>query len=257
MRNFRLELSYDGSRYRGWQRQGNTGVTVQGKLEDTLSRILEQPIELNGAGRTDAGVHARQQTASFRADTPLDCDRILALLRAHLPEDIGAVSLREMPPRFHARLNCTGKTYVYRIWNSALPCVFERKYVWRIPEPLDVDAMRSAAAYLVGEHDFASFRTGRGKKSTVRRIDRIDIRRSGEELRLSLSGNGFLYNMARIITGTLVEVGRGERGADEIPRILERRDRSFAGQTAPPQGLILWQTEYGSPGGSDPDRFMK
>ena len=244
MRNFKLELSYDGSRYRGWQKQGNTGVTIQGKLEDILSRALEQPVEVNGAGRTDAGVHARQQTASFRADTPLSCADILALLRAHLPEDIGAVSLTEAPPRFHARLNCTGKTYVYRIWNSALPCVFERKYVWKLPEPLDEAEMRNVAALLIGEQDFAAFHTGRSNKSTVRRLDRIDIRRSGEELRISLSGSGFLYNMARIIVGTLVEVGQGKRAADDVLRIIESRDRAQAGPTAPPQGLCLWETRY-------------
>jgi len=248
MRNFILELCYDGSRYRGWQRQGNTGMTVQGKLEDLLSRLLDQPIELHGAGRTDAGVHARQQTASFRADTPLPCGEILAAIRSHLPEDIGAISLRAAPPRFHARLSCSGKTYVYRIWNSALPCVFERKYVWRVPEVLDAQAMRRAAAYLIGEHDFAAFHTGRSKKSTVRRIDRIDIRRSGEELRIALSGTGFLYNMARIITGTLVEVGRGNRSADEMQSILKSRDRASAGPTAPPQGLCLWETRYASGG---------
>ena len=244
MRNFRLELCYDGSRYRGWQKQGNTGATIQGKLEDTLSRLLDQPVEAHGAGRTDAGVHARQQTASFRADTALSCAELLALLRAHLPEDIGALSLTQAAPRFHARLNCVGKTYVYRIWNSELPCVFERKYVWSLPSPLDAAQMRRAAAYLIGEHDFAAFHTGRSKKSTVRRIDAIDISRRGEEVRITLRGNGFLYNMARIITGTLVEVGQGKRAPEDLQRILESRDRACAGPTAPPQGLCLWETQY-------------
>ena len=244
MRNFKLELCYDGSRYRGWQRQGNTGATIQGKLEDTLSRMLDQTVEVFGAGRTDAGVHARQQTASFRADTPLSCGDLLAQLRLHLPEDIGAVSLAEVSERFHARLNCAGKTYVYRIWNSAQPCAFERKYVWKIPEALDEAAMRQAAALLVGEHDFAAFHTGHSKKSPVRRLDRIDIRRCREELQISYTGNGFLYNMARILTGTLVEVGQGKRAPEEMQRILESRDRSRAGPTAPPQGLCLWETRY-------------
>lgn len=248
MRNFKLQLSYDGSRYRGWQRQGNTGATVQGKLEDTLSRLLEQKIEVSGAGRTDAGVHARQQTASFHADTPLSAEEILAQLRARLPEDIGALSLSEAPPRFHARLNCVAKTYVYRIWNSPAPCVFERKYVWRIPERLDDQAMRAAAEHLNGTHDFAAFCTGHPKKSTVRRIDDIGIRRGGEELRIVLTGNGFLYNMARIITGTLVEVGLGNKPAEALAQILESRDRACAGPTAPPQGLCLWETFYGDPG---------
>ena len=244
MQNYKMVLCYDGSRYRGWQRQGNTGATVQGKLEDTLSRLLGQSVEVNGAGRTDAGVHARQQTASFRAETGLPCGELLSALRAHLPEDIGILSLSEAPPRFHARLSCTGKTYVYRIWNSAAPCVFERKYVWKVPEMLDEDAMRRAAAFLLGEHDFSAFRTGRGKKTAVRRLDEITIERHGDELRISLSGNGFLYNMARIITGTLVEVGRVSIDPEDIPHILASLDRSQAGPTAPAQGLCLYETRY-------------
>ena len=244
MRNFKLVLCYDGSRYRGWQRQGNTGVTIQGKLEDTLSRMLDQPVEVHGAGRTDAGVHARAQTASFRADTARPCAALLAELRVHLPEDVGAVSLEETAPRFHARLSCVGKTYVYRIWNSDRPCVFERKYVWRLPEPLDEARMRRAAAFLTGTHDFAAFRSGRGKKSTVRRLDAVELRRCGEELRISYTGDGFLYNMARILTGTLVEVGAGRMEPEAIPDILAARDRLRAGPTAPPQGLILWETRY-------------
>ncbi len=206
--------------------------------------MLGQQVEVNGAGRTDAGVHARQQTASFHADTPLPCEKILSELRAHLPEDVGAVSLAEAAPRFHARLHCTGKTYVYRIWNSPLPCVFERKYVWQLAEPLHETAMRCAASFLVGTHDFSSFRTGHGKKSTIRRIESIRIDRCGEELHVILSGNGFLYNMARIIVGTLVEVGTGTRSPDDLQRILECRDRASAGPTAPAQGLCLWETRY-------------
>ena len=244
MGNYRLTLSYDGSRYRGWQRQGNTAGTIQGKLEDTLSRILAQRVELAGAGRTDAGVHARMQTASFRADTPLSPEEILARLREHLPEDIGAEALEPAAPRFHARLNCVGKTYVYRIWNSALPCVFERKYVWRVPEPLDTAAMRSAARALEGSHDFAAFRTGRGKASTRRTIASVALEREGQELRMRFTGNGFLYNMVRILTGTLVEVGLGKRAPDEIAAILESRDRAKAGPTAPACGLCLWEVYY-------------
>ena len=187
MRNFRLDLSYDGSRYRGWQRQGNTGATIQAKLEDTLSRILDQPVEVHGAGRTDAGVHALQQTASFHADTALSCSEILTQLRAFLPEDIGANALSEAPPRFHARLSCIGKTYRYRIRDDGLPCVFERKYVWQLPEPLDDEAMARAASALCGTHDFSAFRTGRSKKSAVRRLDRIEFSRSGGELSIIIA----------------------------------------------------------------------
>ena len=141
MRNFRLTLAYDGSRYAGWQRQGNTPNSLEEKLSSALSRLLAQPIEIAGSGRTDAGVHARAQVASFRAETDMDCAELLRALRAVLPEDIGALGLEEAPPQFHARLSAVGKVYVYRIWNSELPCVFERKYVWQIPEALDVPAM--------------------------------------------------------------------------------------------------------------------
>ena len=244
MRNFRLILSYDGTRYSGWQRQGNTDNSLEGKLSSALSRLLSQPIEVAGSGRTDAGVHARAQVVSFKADTDADCPSLLRSLREVLPEDVGAMALEEAPPRFHARLNAREKVYVYRIWNSETPCVFERKYVWALPEVLDVAAMRNAAAALCGEHDYSSFRSGKSKKNAVRTVSSIDITREGEELRLTFTGNGFLYHMVRILTGTLVEVGRGKLSAADMPAILERRDRSAAGPTAPAQGLILWEVRY-------------
>lgn len=245
MRNFKLILSYDGSRYRGWQRQGNTGNTIQGKLEAALGRLLEQEIELNGSGRTDAGAHAEMQVASFRAETALTADEILKKLRAVLPEDIAALSLCDAPPRFHARLSCTGKTYIYRVWNSPCPDVFRRRYLWRIDEKLDIPAMRSATGRLLGSHDFSAFCSNkRMKKSAVRRIDRIDIEVLGSELRFTLSGDGFLYNMVRIIVGTLIEVGRGGMTADGVSFALSSLDRSFAGPTAPAQGLCLTEVKY-------------
>lgn len=245
MKNYMLTLCYDGTRYSGWQRQGNTGDTIQAKLETLLSRILEQSVEVAGSGRTDAGVHARRQICSFRADTAMSCGEILDAMRLYLPEDIGALALTEAPPRFHARLSCTGKTYVYRIWNSAEPNVFERKYMYAYPEALDTQAMETAAALLCGEHDFTSFTSNkRMKKSAVRRLDSIRLERLGNELRITLSGNGFLYNMARIIVGTLIEVGSGRRLARDIPSALDARNRAAAGFTAPAQGLILWDVRY-------------
>lgn len=244
MPNFRLTLSYDGSRYNGWQRQGNTGNTIQEKIETVLGRILGQSVEVSGSGRTDAGVHARMQTASFRAKTDMPPEDILALLRRYLPEDIGAEALELAPPRFHARLSCVGKTYVYRVWNSHTPCVFDRKHVCRVPEPLDDGAMKRAAAKLCGEHDFAPFSSGHTKKSTVRRIESIGISRAGDELRFTLSGDGFLYNMVRIIVGTLLEVGAGRMAAEDIDRIFASGDRRAAGPTAPAKGLCLWETRY-------------
>ena len=159
-RNFKLTLAYDGTRYRGWQRQGNTPDTIQSKLENLLGRLLGQDVEVHGSGRTDAGVHAAGQVASFRADTDMDCSALLKAVREYLPEDIGALSLEEAPARFHARLSAKEKTYVYRVWNSDAPCVFERRYVYIYPAPLDTDAMRRAAEDLPGRHDFSAFSSG-------------------------------------------------------------------------------------------------
>ena len=251
MRNFRLELSYDGSRYRGWQRQGNTGTTVQGKLEETLSRMLGQNIEVHGAGRTDAGVHARQQTASFRADTGLSCDALLSELRAHLPEDIGAVSLTEASERFHARLNCAGKTYVYRIWNGSVMPPQKRDFEILIDYPLDMERMKQGASLLVGEHDFKAFRSSGGMNlSTVRTVYQVSFevseypKESGQEIQFSVTGNGFLYNMVRIMVGTLLEIGSGKREITDIQNALETGERSFLGPTAPAKGLWLFSVEY-------------
>lgn len=245
MKNFKLTLCYDGSRYNGWQRQGNTANTIQAKVETLLSRLLSQPVEVAGSGRTDAGVHARCQVCSFRADTDMDCAALLCALRRYLPEDIGAVSLEEAAPRFHARLNCRGKSYLYRVWNSDAPNVFERRFLLCYPAALDDAAMRAAAEKLIGRHDFTAFCANRHmKKSAVRTLKSIDITRRGEELDILLSGDGFLYNMARIICGTLLEVGAGKRTAAEVESALLSLDRSLAGPTAPAHGLTLWNVEY-------------
>ena len=245
MPNYKLTLCYDGTRYRGWQRQGNTPNTMQEKVESALSRILDQPVETAASGRTDAGVHARAQVVSFRAKTDRTPEEILAELRAALPADIGAVSLSEAAPRFHARLNAKGKTYVYRVWNSDAPDVFERRYRVAEPRALDLDAMRKAASALCGEHDFTSFCSDkRMKKSPVRRVDAIDVERLGDEVRLTFTGSGFLWNMVRILAGTLLEVGLGEREADMMQNVLDAKDRTAAGKTAPAQGLILWEVYY-------------
>ena len=245
MRNFRLALCYEGTRYRGWQCQGNTPDTLQARLEGLLGRMLGQEIELAGSGRTDAGVHARRQVCSFRAATDRSCEDLLRELRSYLPEDIGALALEEAEPRFHARLSCTGKTYLYRIWNSEAPCVFERRWVYPFPTALDTAAMERAAALLTGTHDFSAFCANKHmKKTAVRTLRQIEIRRAGEELQLRFTGDGFLYHMVRILVGTLLEVGTGERDAAEMPAILEAKDRSQAGFTAPAQGLTLWEEYY-------------
>ena len=244
MRNLRLELCYDGTRYRGWQRLSNSDATIQGKLEQALSRILNQPIEISGSGRTDAGVHARGQVANFHCDTDMSCDEILQQLRRYLPEDIGIYSCKDASDRFHARLNAKEKTYCYRIWNSSDPCVFERRYVTVVPEKLDLQAMQKAAQYLLGEHDFSAFcANAKMKKSTVRFIRSLDLKRHGNEIRITVTGNGFLQGMVRIITGTLLEVGMGQRKAESIPDLFGGK-RAETGFMAPAQGLCLMEVFY-------------
>ena len=244
MRNLRLDLCYDGTRYRGWQRLSNSDATIQGKLEQTLSRILDQPIEISGSGRTDAGVHAKGQVANFHCDTNMSCDDILQQLRRYLPEDIGIYSCKDASDRFHARLNAKEKTYCYRIWNSIEPCVFERRYVTVVPEKLNLQEMQKAAQYLLGEHDFSAFcANAKMKKSTVRFIRSLEIRRHGNEIRITVTGNGFLQGMVRIITGTLLEVGMGQRTAESISELFGAK-RSDSGFMAPAQGLCLMEVFY-------------
>ncbi len=248
MPNYKLTLCYDGTRYRGWQKQGNTDNTIQALLETRLSALIGRETELAGSGRTDAGVHAAAQVCSFRTDAALDCADALARLRDALPEDIGALALEEAPPRFHARLSCVGKRYLYRVWNSAEPCVFERRFVFPFPEPLDEAAMRRAAAQLTGTHDFTSFcGNPHMKKSAVRTLRAVDLAREGRELRLTFEGDGFLMHMVRILTGTLLEVGTHRREADSMPALLDARSRAAAGFTAPARGLTLLGAEYDGP----------
>lgn len=243
-RNIRLLVCYDGTRYKGWQRLPGVDNTIQGKLEQTLSKLLGEEIELSGSGRTDAGAHAMGQVANFHCESELSCEEILSGLRRYLPEDIGIESCQEASPRFHARLNCKSKTYRYRIWNSDKPCVFERRFVYIMPEQLDIEKMRKAAEFFMGEHDFSAFCANKKmKKSTVRRIDAITITREGEELVLTFTGDGFLYNMVRIMVGTLIEVGLGKRSTETIPALFGGK-REEAGALVPAQGLCLMEVNY-------------
>lgn len=245
MGNYRLDLCYDGSRYRGWQRLDKTDLTIQGKLEQVLSRMLGEETEVIGSGRTDGGTHALGQVANFHGTTVLTCDEILAYLRHYLPEDIGVIAVTAVDERFHSRYNAVEKTYRYRIWNSAAPCVFERKYVWQMPEPLDLERMEAAASLLLGTHDFLPFSSlKKSKKSTVRTLLRLEIQRIGSEVQITVTGDGFLYHMVRILVGTLVEVGRGQRDPAEISAIFETGIRSEAGETVPAKGLCLMEVTY-------------
>ena len=243
--NCKLTIQYDGSRYDGWQRQGNTDNTVQGKLEGVLSRLAGLPVEVHGAGRTDAGVHALGQVASVKLPGEHTSEEILNYVNQYLPEDIAVTAVEEAEERFHARLSAKGKVYRYAIRMGAVPDVFRRKYQYRVEGPLDVPAMERAAALLTGTHDYRSFCSNkRYKKSTVRTVQAIDIAADGPDLTITYRGDGFLYNMVRILAGTLLEVGLGERGAEEMPAILAALDRSAAGRTAPARGLTLMSVEY-------------
>ena len=243
-RTYRLILAYDGTRYRGWQRLPQAETTVQGRVERALSEIFQQPIEAQGSGRTDAGVHARMQVVSFRAPEQRP-ERVLERLRRLLPEDIGAMELSYAADRFHARLSATSKTYVYRVWNSPVPDVFGRRYRVQYPGRLDVGAMRAGAALLIGEHDFLSFCANKHfKKSSVRTLYRLDIAENGEELCFTLTADGFLYNMARILVGTLLEIGMGRRSIDTLLPLFAARNRALAGETAPAKGLCLTEVRY-------------
>ena len=245
VKNYKIIVSYDGTRYNGWQKQKNVESTIQGKLEALLTRLAGKEVTVQGSGRTDAGVHALGQVANFRMDTELSEGELFQAMNQYLPEDIAVLELKTASDRFHSRLSAVGKTYCYRIYTGEAKPVFDRKYVWQLPERPDVSRMRKAATFLLGQHDFRSFCGNKHmNKSTIRRLDRIEIVEDGEELRLVFEGNGFLQNMVRILTGTLVECGLGERSPEEMKEILEARDRSASGQMAPARGLTLVEVRY-------------
>lgn len=243
--NVKLTIQYDGTRYDGWQRQGNTDNTLQGRLEGVLSRMVGKPVEIQGAGRTDAGVHARGQVASVHLPEGYTPQEVQNYLNRYLPEDVAVVEVVEVGERFHARLSATGKEYRYHIRMGTVPDVFARKYQYRVEEPLDLAAMERAAGYLTGKHDFRSFCGNRRfKKSTVREVFHIGVEVCGSDLTLVYRGDGFLYNMVRILTGTLLEVGLGQRTPESMVDILEAKERTAAGKTAPAQGLVLQEVYY-------------
>ena len=243
--NVKLTIQYDGTRYDGWQRQGNTDNTLQGRLEGVLSRMAGKPVEIQGAGRTDAGVHAQGQVASVHLPEGYTPQEVQNYLNRYLPEDVAVVDVVEVGERFHARLSATGKEYRYHIRMGSVPDVFARKYQYRVEEPLDLAAMERAAGYLTGKHDFRSFCGNRRfKKSTVREVFHIGVEVCGSDLTLVYRGDGFLYHMVRILTGTLLEVGLGQRTPESMVDILEARERTAAGKTAPAQGLVLQEVYY-------------
>lgn len=240
-----MTIQYDGTRYRGWQKLGDDDKTIQGKLENVLSIMTGEAIEIIGSGRTDAGVHAINQVANFHTNSQLSVDYILDYCYKYLPEDIVVKSIEEVDERFHTRYNAKSKKYLYRIWNDTYHDVFTNRYFYHEANILDIDAMNRAVAYLVGEHDFSSFTTLKSKKkSMVREIYSIDINKEQKMIDIMFCGNGFLYNMVRIIAGTLIDVGLGKINVYDVKTILDSRDRSQAGPTAPAKGLFLLEVEY-------------
>jgi len=245
MPNYRLTLTFEGTGYHGWQVQPNA-VTVQEVVAGAIERTVGQKVNLLGCGRTDTGVHAENYVASFQAESDIAPERMRSALNSRLPEDIVVTACDIAPDDFHATRSATGKLYRYTIATGPVPPVFERRTVYWVPQPLDVDAMQAAARHLVGEHDFASFVTEHDPaKDTVRRIRRLDVERGERTITITVEGNGFLYNMVRTIAGCLIAVGRGSRTPDWLREVLAARDRRRAVDTAPAQGLCLVKPFYG------------
>ena len=245
MRNIKLNLEYDGSRYRGWQKQSDSSDTVQGRLETLLGRMTGEEVQLIGCGRTDAGVHAIDYTANFHTDTDMSLRDIESYMDRYLPEDIKLKAVKDSSQRFHARYNILSKTYLYKIDNSPHGSVFSRRYVQHIKERLDVQKMRECAEVLTGVHDFQSFTTLKSKtKSTVRTINYLTIISEDEMIDIEINGNGFLWNMVRIIIGTLIEAGKGNLSREDVEHILNEKKRAFAGPLSPAKALYLKSVEY-------------
>ena len=244
MKRIKLTVAYDGTDYCGWQIQPN-GITVEKVLNRALSRLTGEDIAVTGASRTDAGVHAEGNVAVFDTASTIPPGRFSYAVNTLLPEDVVVVKSEEVAADWHPRYQESVKTYAYHILNCEMPDPVQRKYVWHVNCPLDLEKMRTAAEYLTGEHDFKSFCSiHTGAKTTVRTIYSMDVERSGEVITIRVSGNGFLYNMVRIITGTLVEAGRGFRQPESVKELLDADERGKAGPTAPAQGLLLESIEY-------------
>lgn len=245
MRNIKLTIEYDGKRYHGWQRLKDSDKTIQGKIEYVLSEMTEEKIEIIGSGRTDAGAHAKGQVANFKTESNMSRQKMMDYLNYYLPNDVVVNKVEEVPERFHSRYNCSGKQYSYYIWNTEVPSVFKGQHSFHYADELDMDKINEACQKLVGEHDFLGFSSlKRSKKSSVRTIKELSMEQEGNMLRFIFVGDGFLYNMVRIIMGTLLEIGSGEQPVELIDEIFEDRIRENAGDTVPSYGLFLDEVYY-------------
>ncbi len=245
MRNLKMEIQYEGSRYRGWQKQKDVDLTIQNKIENVLSKMTGEDIQVIGCGRTDTGVHAEGYIANFKTNCSDSIENMLDYLYEYLPEDILVKKMKDTTERFHARYNVKSKTYVYRIDNNKYRDVFSRRYAYHVAEKLNLTDMRSAAEFLIGTHDYQSFTSLKpNTKPTIRTINYIHIIENDGMIEVEVNGNGFLLNMVRIITGTLIEVGKGNLKSSEIERILNEKKRAEAGPIAAAKGLCLKAVQY-------------
>jgi tRNA pseudouridine38-40 synthase len=244
VKNVKLTIEYDGTRFHGWQRQDHHR-TIQEEIEKALEKVMKKRIMIHGSGRTDSGVHGLGQVASFKGEFTIPIEKIPQAVNGLLPDDVAIQDAIEVDTGFHARYSARGKKYIYKIYNSPLRSPLHRNYAYFVSHPLDIDAIQKATSYFIGEHDFKGFMaSGSSVKDTVRRIDSLNVYREQEMLTIEVKGNGFLYNMVRIIAGTLVDVGKGRIPQEQIPDIITSGDRIRAGHTAPPQGLYLAEVYY-------------
>ena len=245
MRNLKMTITYDGSKYKGWQKQKENDLTIQGKIEAVLSKMAGEAIQVVGCGRTDSGVHAENYIANFHTKCALSINEMLDYLYEYLPEDIVIKSMENVAERFHARYNVKSKTYVYRINNNKFRDVFNRKYTYHLAEKLNLSDMKSASEGLIGSHDFQSFTNARkSEKSTIRTINYINIIERNGLVEIEVNGNGFLWNMVRVIAGTLIEIGKGNLKPIDVERILNEKKRWEAGPLAQAKGLCLRDVQY-------------
>lgn len=245
MQNYKILIQYDGTYYNGWQKQKNTRNTIQQCFEKILSHLNGSDVEIAGSGRTDAGVHAIGQVANFKLNERLDKQYVLDYINKYLPKDIAVTDIDYADDRFHARLNAKRKTYVYRIWTGKYSNVFEHRFYYNCIQIPDIEKMRTAAELLTGVHDFYGYSSAKKtKKSTVREIYNIEIKEYENEIRIIFNGSGFLYNMVRILAGTILDYGTGNITNDQIKMVFDTGKREYAGQTLPPCGLTLLKVEY-------------
>lgn len=245
MNNYRLTIQYDGGRYKGWQRLGNEENTIQGKIEYVISEMVGTETELTGCSRTDAGVHALEQVANFKTEKNLSEEEVKAYLNHYLPKDISVIKVSRASENFHARYLAKNKTYLYKIWNEPFSNPFMRKYSMHVEQKLDIDFMRRARVYFIGEHDFTAFSNAKSKKkSMVREIYSIEFKEDNGFIEVRICGDGFLYNQVRRMVGTLIEIGLGRMKPEVVTEIMEDKERSKAGFIAEAQGLYLEKVTY-------------